>query len=255
MDDLNAASLEDVHAWFESYYGAANAVVVIAGDIDVATARAKVERYFGDIPSGPPVVAQGTWVARMTGSHRMTMEDRVPQQRIYKVWNVPERGAEAATYLDLVTDVLAAGKNSRFYERLVYNDQIATSVSAYISYREIGSQVTIRADVKRGVDLAVVEQALDEELARFLAEGPTETEMRRIQTQYRARLIRGAERIGGFGWKSDILAQNEVYCGDPVFYRVVLDRVATATAAHPRGAATVRVWRGVWACCLKPWER
>ena len=252
MDDLNAASLEDVHAWFESYYGAANAVVVIAGDIDVATARAKVERYFGDIPSGPPVVAQGTWVARMTGSHRMTMEDRVPQQRIYKVWNVPERGAEAATYLDLVTDVLAAGKNSRFYERLVYNEQIATSVSAYISYREIGSQVTIRADVKRGVDLAVVEQALDEELARFLAEGPTETEMRRIQTQYRARFIRGAERIGGFGGKSDILAQYEVYSGDPGFYRVILDRVAAATAADLQGAATEWLADGVFILEVNP---
>ncbi len=252
MDDLNAASLEDVHAWFEAYYGAANAVVVIAGDIDVATARQKVERYFGDIPSGPPVMAQGSWVARMQGSHRMTMEDRVPQQRIYKVWNVPERGTEAATYLDLVTDVLASGKNSRLYERLVYNDQIATGVGAFIGYGEIGSQIFVQASVKQGVDMETVERALDEEMARFLAEGPTEAELARIKTQSRASFVRGAERIGGFGGKSDILAQNAVYAGDAGFYRVLLDRVASATADDLRNAAVEWLSDGVFVLEVHP---
>ncbi|MCH9014424.1 MAG: insulinase family protein, partial [Gemmatimonadetes bacterium] len=183
MEDLEAASLEDVHQWFQDYYGAANAVIVLAGDIDPQTALEKVERYFGDIPSGPPVAAQDEWIAPMTGSHRQIMQDRVPQARIYKTWNVPGWRSEDAAYLDLVTDVLASGKNSRLYERLVYNDQIATGVSAFISRREIGSQIRIIGTARPGVDLALVEQAIDEELARLLEEGPTDQEMRRIITQ------------------------------------------------------------------------
>ena len=86
---LNAAKLDDVKGWFQSYYGPSNAVLVIAGDIDVKTAREKVEHYFGDIPPGPPVARQGAWIAKRTGSQRGTMQDRVPQARVYKVWNVP----------------------------------------------------------------------------------------------------------------------------------------------------------------------
>ena len=128
MEDLNAASLEDVHEWFKTYYGAANAVVVVAGDIDPQTAKAKVEKYFGDIPSGPPVAKQEAWIAKRTGTHRTTVEDRVPQARIYRTWNIPPGGTAEADYLDLASDVLSAGKTSRLYKRLVYEDQIATNV-------------------------------------------------------------------------------------------------------------------------------
>ena len=132
MDDLDAASVEEVHEWFETYYGAANAVLVLAGDIDAETALSKVEHYFGDIASGPPVTTQDVWVARRTGTHRITMQDRVPQARVYKAWNVPEWGSDEAILLNLFARVLATGKNSRLYERLVYNEQIASSVSAII---------------------------------------------------------------------------------------------------------------------------
>lgn len=252
MEDLEAASLEDVHQWFQDYYGAANAVIVLAGDIDPQTALEKVERYFGDIPSGPPVAAQDEWIAPMTGSHRQIMQDRVPQARIYKTWNVPGWRSEDAAYLDLVTDVLASGKNSRLYERLVYNDQIATGVSAFISRREIGSQIRIIGTARPGVDLALVEQAIDEELARLLEEGPTDQEMRRIITQYRAQFIRGIERIGGFGGKSDILAQNEVYGGSPDFYRTTLDRVSNATAADLHRVARQWLSDGVYILEVHP---
>jgi len=249
MEDLNAASLEDVQEWFRAYYGAANAVLVIAGDIDTQAAREKVEKYFGDIPSGPPVTKHDTWIAPMIGSHRQIMQDRVPQPRVYKVWNGPQWGSEDGTYLDLVTDVLAAGKTSRFYKRLVYDEQIATDVAAFVSLREIAGQVQIRGTAREGVELADVERALDEELSRFLTEGPTATELQRVKTQYRARFIRGIERIGGFGGKSDVLAQNEVYAGDAGFYRTTLQRVASATADDLRQAA-VR-WMGDGAYVLE----
>ncbi len=113
MEDLDAAKLDDVKAWFQTYYGAANAVVVIAGDMDAKTAREKVEHYFGDIPAGPPVARQNEWTARRTGSQRGQMQDRVPQARLYKVWNVPSWSSADAEYLNLVSSVLSDGKSSR----------------------------------------------------------------------------------------------------------------------------------------------
>ena len=240
MEDLNAASLEDVKEWFRSYYGPANAVLVVAGDVDAKTVRDKVERYFGDIPSGPPIVKQDAWVARRSGTHRQVMQDRVPQARVYQIYNVPEWGSADADYLDLVTDLLAAGKTSRLYKRLVYDDRIATDVSAFIDMREIGSQVWVYATAQPGGDLAAVERAVDEEMARLIAQGPTAQEVERVKTQYRAAFLRGVERIGGFGGKSDVLAQGEVYGGRPDFYRTRLQRVAALTATELQRAA--REW-------------
>ncbi|HEY8258534.1 MAG TPA: pitrilysin family protein [Gemmatimonadales bacterium] len=238
MRDLNAASLDDVKGWFKSYYGPSNAVLVIAGDIDPKTARDKVERYFGDIPPGPPVARQGPWIAKRSGSQRGTMQDRVPQARLYKVWNVPEWASADATYLQMAASVLSDGKSSRLFKRLVYQDQIATDVNASVDGHEIAGRFTITASARTGVDLARVEKAVNEELSRFLAGGPTPAELARIRVRARAGFIRGIERIGGFGGTSDVLAQGEVFAGRPDFYEVRLQRIAGATAMQVRSAAT-----------------
>ena len=237
MEDLDAAKLDDVKAWFRTYYGPNNAVIVLAGDITPEAARQKVERYFGDIAAGPPIAKQDVWIAKRTESHRQQMQDRVPQARIYKEWNIPQYGAADADYLDLVTDVLTQGKTSRLYKRLVYDDQTATDVVAYVDLREIAGQLVIRATVKPGGDIGRVERAIDEELARFIRTGPTASELRRVKTQARASFIRGIERIGGFGGKSDVLAINEVFAGNADQYQVRQRRFAAATAADLRSAA------------------
>src|SRR5258705_185207 len=182
MQDLDAAKLDDVKEWFRTYYGPNNAVIVLAGDITPETARQKVEQFFGDIPATPPIAKQDVWIARRTGSHREVMQDRVPQGRIYKEWNIPQFGSADGDYLDLVTDVLAAGKTSRLYKRLVYDEQIATDVAAYVDLREIGGQLVIRATAKPGGDLAPAERAIDEELARVIQSGPHASALRRGQT-------------------------------------------------------------------------
>jgi zinc protease len=237
MDDLDAAKLDDVKDWFRTYYGPANAVLVLAGDIDARTAREKATRYFGDIPPGPPVARQGEWIARRTGHQRGLMQDRVPQARIYRVWNVPAWGSADADRLTLAASVLSTGKSSRLYRRLVFDEQIATDVDASGEFREIGGLFTIEAGVRAGVDPARVERALDQELARFLASGPTAVELARAKTLARAGFIRGVERIGGFGGKSDVLARGEVFAGRPDAYKVQLARTAAATAAAVRAAA------------------
>jgi zinc protease len=252
MDDLNAASLDDVKNWFTSYYGAANAVIVIAGDIDPETARQKVEKYFGDIPSGPPVTKHQDWIAKRTGEQRQIMQDRVPQSRIYMVWNVPAWGSADADMLSLAAHVLSTGKTSRLYKRLVYDEQIATSVTAALDAREIASQFYIMAQVRPGADAAKVELAIREELAALLKDGPTLAELERVKTQRRAAFIRGIERIGGFGGKSDVLAQGQVFTGNPESYAVTLKRVAEATPAAVRDAAARWLSDGVYVLEVQP---
>ncbi|HEX7374391.1 MAG TPA: pitrilysin family protein, partial [Steroidobacteraceae bacterium] len=219
MDDLNAASLDDVKEWFRTYYGAANAVLVLAGDIDVATAREKVQKYFGDIPPGPALTRPGVWIAARSDSRRDVMYDQVAQTRIQKVWNIPPDGSSEADLLSLVGDILGGGKTSRLYERLVYRDQIADRASAGASPFEIAGLFSISADVKKDVPPARVEQAMTEELRRFIAQGPTQAEIDRARTVIRADFLRGLERIGGFGGKADVLASCEVFEGDPGCYR------------------------------------
>ena len=237
MEDLDAASLDDVHAWFQTYYGPSNAVLTVAGDVDAETVHQKVVKYFGEIPPGPPVARQRAWTAKMTGTHRAAMQDRVPQARVYKVWNIPEYGAADSDYLDLVSDLLGSGETSRLYKRLVYTDQIATDVAAYVDPREIGGQFLIQATARPGVPLAKVEKAIDEELAKFLATGPTEQEVHRERTQYLGNFIRQADRVGGFGGKSDVLAAAQVFLGDAADYKTKLTRVKAATALELQGAA------------------
>src|SRR6266849_2573910 len=246
MGDLNAAAMDDVKEWFKTYYGPSNVVIVMAGDIDAKTAKQKVEKYFGNIPAGPPVGHQQVWVAKMTGTHRQVVQDRVPQARIYKVWNIPEYGNADSVYLDMVSDILSVGKTSRFYKRLIYDDQIATGADAGVDLREIGGQFHVQATARPGQGLAQVEKELDEELARFLKEGPTAEELQRVKTQNEAQFIRGIERIGGFVGKSDRLAQSEVFRGSPDAYKDWLKLVRGATAEDLKAAANRWLADGVY---------
>jgi len=252
MEDLDAASLDDVHEWFKTYYGAANAVIVIAGDIDAETAYEKVKSYFGDIPSGPPISTPKKNIAKRSGTIRETVEDRVPQARVYKTWNVPAWGTKESNDLDLISDILAKGKTSRLYKRLVIDDQIATDVAAYIDAREIAGLFQIFATAKPGEDLAKVEQAIDEELASFLKDGPTEIELKRVKAQYMSNYIRGIERIGGFGGKSDILASSQVYGGSPDSYKTNIREIEAATTGSLLETAKKWLSDGVYVLEVHP---
>lgn len=252
IEDLNAASLEDVKAWFKRYYGPSNATLVIAGDIDPDAVREKVERYFGSIPAGPPLEHQKDWVAPMTGEHRHVMQDRVPQARIYKTWNVPADGTPDETRLQIAANLLAGSKTSRLYKRLVYDEQIATDVSADLWSKEIGSQFIISATARPGVDLAEVEAALDEELERFIDEGVGAEELDRSRTSLAASFLRGAERIGGFGGKADILARGAVYHDDPGHFRKYLDTLRTVQPDALQATAERWLSDGVYVLSVLP---
>ena len=253
MQDLEAASLRDVGDWFGRFYGAANAVVAIAGDVKPEEAKTKVEKYFGHIPAGPPVPRQKTWIAKMQGEHRQTLEDRVPQARVYKAWNVPPRNARELVELEIASDLLAGSKTSRLYERLVYRDQIATDVTAVVDSREIGSQFIVWATARPGIELEKVEKVLDEEMSRFLREGPTAEELDRVRTRLLADFLRGTERIGGFGGKSDLLASSEVFGGSPHAWKQELAWLREATPARLRQTATAWLSDGVYVLEVHPY--
>ena len=252
MEDLDAATLPDVKDWFKTWYGAANAVLVIAGDVRPDEIRAKVERYFGDIPSGPVLTHAQSWVAKMSGEKRSVIQDRVPQTRIYKTWNIPGYTARDYSLLQMVANVLGQGKNSRLYKRLVYNDRSATAVSAEVGPFEIGAQLQLTATVKPGGDVHEVEKAMDEELARFLATGPTREELDRLKTAIYASVVRSTERVDGAGGKAAMLGESQLYGGSPDFYERSLRWALDATPADVQNIARAWLSDGVFVLTVQP---
>ena len=237
MEDLNAASLEDVKHWFETYYGAANAVLVIAGDVDPEEIYSKVQHYFGDIDSGPALTKSDVWIAKRDETKRDVMYDNVAQARIAWAWNTPQFGTPENAYLELAAEILGSGKNSRLYKRLVYDDQIATSVGVYQGGFEIAGMFEIDVTAKPGVDLQQIETAVQEELHLFLTEGPTDDELERVKNSGFASAIRGLERLSG---KAQLLASYETYMGDAGFYKEDLFYSEAATAEQVQD--TARKW-------------
>jgi len=254
MTDLDAASMADVQEWFKTYYGPNNVTLVIAGDITPEIARQRVEKYYGGIPPGPPVVHRETWIAKRTGTHRDSVQDRVPQARLYRVWNVPQTDSPGEAMMDIVAQILGQGKTSRLYKRLVYKDQIATSATADDGNSEIAGQFTITLTAKPGGDLKAVEAAADEELQTFLKNGPTEAEVQLAKTQTFGNYARIMERIGGFGGKSDILAKCQTFTGNPDCYKDYLKWVQAATPASIKKAANDWLSDGDYVLEVQPYS-
>ncbi|NNK75179.1 MAG: insulinase family protein [Maribacter sp.] len=240
MEDLNAASLEDVHEWFKAYYGAANAVVAVAGDIDPQEVYKKVLKYFGDIPAGPTIERQEVNIPVHNGDTYQVYQDRVPETRILFAWNTPQFGAKEDIHFDLISSILTTGKNSRLYKKLIYEDQTASSVVSFQASSEIASNFITWANVKPGVDADKVQKQLQAEIDKLISEGPTEAELKRVKAAYFSSFIKGLERIGGFGGVSDILASNETYHADASYFKKQLKYVEDATISDLQ--ATAKKW-------------
>ncbi|MEM8814476.1 MAG: pitrilysin family protein [Pseudomonadota bacterium] len=240
LEDLDAASLDDVKDWFRENYGAANTVLVLAGDISTAEARPLVEKYFGNIDAGPPLAKRKAFVPEKSSITRERMFDRVPQARIYRSWVVPGRTTETRAELDLAAAVLGSGKNSRLYKALVYDAQLATNVSASVEAHELASIFRITATLKPGGDAAEVSGMIDTIVAEFLDKGPGRDELERAKTKINAGFVRGVEQVGGFSGKASVLAQGELYAGDPGFFRTRLAWLNDASA--DRITASAQRW-------------
>jgi len=255
MADLNAASIEDVKRWFATWYGPNNAVLVLAGDIDLATAKEKVTKYFGHIPAGPTMAQPPIDIARRSESIRHEMTDRVPQARFIRTWNVPGHGSPEVSDLGLLAQVLAGSRGSRLDRRLVFGERLADRVSAYAYGRQLGGMFGVQVDIKPGVDPARVEAIVEEEMEKLLAEGPSAAELERARTVFEAGFIRGIERIGGFGGKADVLAECMVFSGDPGCYREQLAQLASATPERVRDTGREWLSKGDFTLLVTPGDR
>ncbi len=252
--DLEAATLDDVRTWFKTFYGPANATLVVAGDVEPAAVHEAVRRHFGALPPGPPVSRHKAWIAKRSGTRRQVAQDRVPQARLYKVWNIPPYGTAEGTRLELAAAVLADSQTSRLYRRLVREERLATEVSADADLDELAGQFFITATAAPGADLARLERALDEELARLLEHGPDRRELARVQAQAEAALVRGTERIGGFGGKADLLARDSVLLGRPDHHKVRLREIRETTRRSLRDTARDWLADGAYVLEVQPFE-
>ena len=237
MEDLNAASLDDVKDWFKQYYGAANAVIVVAGAVKAEEILEKVTKYFGNIPAGPSLIKPEVNIAKRNEDRRIAYSDQISESRISMYWNTPQWGTKEAMLMELVSNILSNGKSSRLYKKLIYEDQTATMASAWTWTKELGGTFAVQVRLKPDQTLEKMEGDVNAILTEFIEKGPTQPELDRAKATIFASFTKGLERIGGFGGKSDVLAESEVYGGSPDSYKRDLRFVADATIAEVHQAA------------------
>ena len=233
--DLHATRLEEVQAFFTRYYHPGNASLALAGDFDSAETLALVRAYFEEIPAGEPVLPVSAH-AELGADVRIRLEDQVELPRLYVSWLTPAMFAAGDAELDLASDVLANGKASRLYRRLVFNERIATDVSASQNSREIAGFLQLTATAAPGHTLDELHAAISEEVARLAAEGPSGDEIDRGQIQAETQFMDRLQTVGGFGGKSDQLNAYNVFRNDPAYFTQDLQRYRDVTAPRLREA-------------------
>ncbi|MGA9363263.1 MAG: pitrilysin family protein [Bacteroidota bacterium] len=232
QEDLSNATLEDVMGFFRHYYGPNNASLCIGGDIDVKKTKELVEKYFGELKKIPDVPKIQSLETTVNGKKYLMMEDRVQLPRLYMVWpSVPNYGKNDAQ-LDLLAAVLAHGKNSRLYKALVYEKQIAQDVSASQFGGEVAGQFRITATAKPGHTLNELEKAVDEIIEGLKREGVQSHELERAKNGIKASFVYQLQSVGGFGGRTDVLNQYNVFLGDPGYFNEDLERYQKANASE-----------------------
>jgi zinc protease len=237
MPDLTAASYEDVVAFFKSYYTPQNASLVVAGDFNTAEARTLVEKWFSDIPAGAAIEPLSIPGVALAGVQKRTMTDRVQLPRLYLAWLTPPFFAPGDAALDVTASVLAGGRSSRLYKRLVYDTQIAQSVQARQSSQSLSSQFVISVTPRPGHTIEEVRRIVDEEIAKLQREMPTEHEVQRAINQYEASFYNRLERLGGFGGTADQLNGYFIRTGDPDWFNEDLARYRSLSPSDIRAVA------------------
>ena len=255
MADLDAATMSTVQNWFRDNYGPNNATLVLAGDISAAEAKPLVEKYFGPIARGPVNDPAQADVPVLKEDVRTVMKDQVAATSIDKYYSVPGITDRDLTALNVGAQILGGLSSSRLDNALVRDEQIAISVNAgNYAFQRVGI-LDIGATAKPGVDPAVVEKRLNEIIADFIQNGPTEDEVRRAATSSLAGTIRGLEEVGGFGGKAVTLAEGEVLAGDPGFFERQMNILATLTPGEVKAAMQKWMTRPAMTLVLEPGER
>ncbi len=255
LDDLQAASLDDMRQWFIDHYGPNNAILVLAGDIDEAEARTLSEKYFGKIKPGKKVAPVTAPIPTLDAPILETMKDKVPTTTIARSWVVPGLTDPDYTALRAGATVLGGLSSSRLDNILVRDEQLAVSVSSNVSGFVSGSIFNIRVNVKPDQDVDAVSKRLDEILADMLENGPTQDEVNRVATREAAGRISGLEQVGGFGGKAVALASGQLFAGDSDYYKTELQSLAALTPDTITTAMNKWLSRPVLEIRVEPGER
>jgi len=237
MEDLTAASYDDVVAFFKKFYAPSNASLVVAGDFDSAVARRLIEKWFSDIKAGPPPEPMAIPAAALTGRKTRTVGDQVQLPRLYLAWLTPRHLAPGDATLDVLADILAGGKNSRLYKRLVYDMQIAQDVSAFQASAALSSSFMIIATARPGHTAEELQKVIDEEIEKLQREPPTAHELERSLNQIEASFYNRLERVGGFNGTADQLNAYYTETGDPDWFNEDMARYRALSASDIRAAA------------------
>jgi zinc protease len=239
--DIEAARLDDVREFFRQYYTPNNASLTVTGDIDPAQAKTWVEKYFGSIPSGPPVPKITAVPPQITAEKRSKVTDQVELPRIYMGWIMPSIFQPGDAESDLLGQILGSGKASRLYKALVYNKQIAQDVSIQNQNLLLGSVFELQVTAKPGVKPEDLEKAIDQELEKLRSEGPTQAELDRARNLIETRMITGLERLGGFGGLADRLNQYNQFLHDPGYLPKDLERYNRVTVQDVKRIANEKL--------------
>ena len=234
MDHLGAATYQDVVDFFRRYYAPNNASLVIAGDVGIEQARALATRWFADVPAGDSVAPQPAARPVITGAPRLLLEDRVQLPRLYQRWLTPAAYADGDAALIVLARVLAGGKNSRLYERLVYDLQIADDVSAYQSGSLLNGEFQMAATARAGHTLAEIDSVIRVEIERLAAEPPEPRELQRVVNQYEVSFLEQLEQPSR---KADQLNEYLFYTGAPDYFERDLERFRRLVPADISAAA------------------
>jgi zinc protease len=255
MADLDAASLEDLRQWHRDNYGPNNAVLVLAGDIDVPTARTLVNRYFGHIPRGAQNEPAQADIPTLPARVDKLLHDRVPNTQLSRTWVVPGLLSEEAASLDIAASIFGGLASSRLDNALVRGEETATSVSSsYQPFQRLG-MFDLDVNVKPGGDADAVSARLDALLADYIANGPTQAEVERAVTRRISQTLQTLEPTGGFSGKAVTLAEGELYADDPGFYRRQLAAYGAVTPASVKAAMQRWLSRPTLAIRVDPGER
>jgi len=229
MDDLSAATLDDVKDFFRTYYAPNNASLAIAGDVRESEVRRLAQKYFGDIPAGPPIPEVSAPDPSLSADKPLMLEDAVQLPRLYVAWHSPEGFTDEDAVFDVLASVLTDGKSSRLYKRLVYDEQIAQDVSAFQEGNELGGTFWIIATAKPGVSLEAIAAVIREETQRLVDDGVATEERDRVVNGVETSFVRSLERVGGFGGKADRLNEYHFLAGTPGWVRQDLARYQRVT--------------------------
>ena len=237
MADLTAASLEDVQQFFRNFYTPNNATIAIGGDVNFRAVRRAVEKYFGDIPRGPAITRTPPPAVTLPADVYATLEDRVQLPQVYDTWHTVRAFAPDDAALDVLAAVLADGRSSRLYKRLVYQLQIASQVRAFQRSGRIDGRLEIVARARPGHDLSELQRVIGEEVRAMAESGPTPREVERVQNGQEASFLDQMERVGGFGGKANQLNYYEYFAGTPDYFQRDLDRYRHVTPADVQRVA------------------